>query len=263
MKLHEFTDRLYAMGGIEQEEKRSRRLNESVRIVFKRNGRILHEDVDIEWPDTTYSSDDVKEAVYNAIADSGIQENHIQSIEYCDAGRFDKSDLITVLFDDYSDEDEILNIKQNGGLYNFFLRAFNDYNDYLEEDKFNESLTEARNPENAEVNAIIRKHLGKKSKISKKEQAVLDKYGISRDEYGDFTGPNGKKLMANGRKSFSGPEAPVIRGFRRDRGNQDFDWSSDSFYMDGNEESFDAVDYANYLTKEQPGSGNIPALNNR
>lgn len=30
MKLHEFTDRFYAMGGIEQEEKRSRRLNESL-----------------------------------------------------------------------------------------------------------------------------------------------------------------------------------------------------------------------------------------
>ena len=29
MKLHEFTDRLYAMGGIEQERKRSRILNES------------------------------------------------------------------------------------------------------------------------------------------------------------------------------------------------------------------------------------------
>lgn len=124
---------------------------------------------------------------------------------------------------------------------------------------FDESLTEARNPENEEVNAIIAKHLGKKSKISNKEQEVLNKYGISRDDYGDFIGPNGKKLISRGRKVAQGPEVPVTK--YRHRGKQVWDWSAQSLPSDGSKDSFDAVDYANYLTKETPGEGEYSVTN--
>lgn len=124
----------------------------------------------------------------------------------------------------------------------------------------NNSLTEARNPENDEVNAIIRKHLGKKSNITKKEQEILDRYNISRDENGDFTGTNGRKLKSIGRKrkSIHGPEVPGKYGMR---GIQMWDWSAHSPRYFGSEDSFNEVDYANYLTKEQPGEGKYPSEN--
>jgi hypothetical protein len=136
--------------------------------------------------------------------------------------------------------------------------SFNrDILNYLE--PVNEELTEARNPENEEVNAIIAKYLGKKSKISKKEQEVLDKYGISRNKYGDFVGPNGKELRSFGRKTVQGPEIPVSK--YGSRGRQHWDWSANADFRSGKKDSFDAVDYANYLTKETPGEGEYPATN--
>ena len=230
MKLHEFTDRFYAMGGIEQEGKKRRILTEAVTNVVKIectvepfNKCFIADGFDWEDTDTLWTA----------------------------PGDIDNAKL----FPEYGWEEELQEILDECTDGSFTV------DDFIVHDHFEESLTEARNPENAEVNAIIRKHLGKKSKITKKEQAVLDKYGISRDEYGEFVGPNGKRLMAYGRKSFGGPEAPVKKGFYGGRGNTHFDWSADSRYVDGDEKSFDAVDYANYLTKEQPGEGGHPATN--
>lgn len=99
----------------------------------------------------------------------------------------------------------------------------------------------------------------KKSKISNKEQEVLDKYGIFRDDYGDFIGPKGKKLISRGRKAAQGPEVPVNK--YRHRGRQVWDWSAQRLPSDGSKDSFEAVDYANYLTKETPGEGAGPSTN--
>ena len=222
MKLNEFVDRLYAMGGIEIKPKRS--LDESYDVsdeLFES----LTEDIDEVPPNELYTR--LKNAINSVLDDPSLEDEYdTQTIE----------------------ELRYLLIKKT------LFPEFELYADF--------TLTEAKNPENDEVNAIIRNHLGKRSKISKKEQEVLDRYGISRNETGNFEGPNGKVLGSWGRKTFYGPEAPV-RGKDVGRGEIGFNWASTGRgYRQGDEHNFDAVDYANYLTKETPGEG-TPSQNDR
>ena len=113
-------------------------------------------------------------------------------------------------------------------------------------------LTEARNHENDEVNAIIRKHLWKSSTISKKDQEILDNYGIYRDEESNFVGPNGKKLYKY-HKNWQGPERPVDKDYGRGK-----DLYSTKGLMNN-----DKIDLANYLTKNTPGEGKTPYHNDK
>ena len=96
---------------------------------------------------------------------------------------------------------------------------------------FDESLKEARNPENEKVNHIIRKYEGRDYSFddySPKERAVLKKYGIKEDDdYYELVGPNGRRLDA--------------------RDIQDFD-----------DESYGDFDYANYLAKKNRSASNDP-----
>lgn len=107
-------------------------------------------------------------------------------------------------------------------------------------------LTEARNPENDEVNAILKNKIGK-ARLTKKEQEILDKYGITRDEDGDWVGPNGKRMWKGSGKSVYGPTAPGKYHKSRtwELGNQG-GYPKNPQHRD----SYDEVDFANYLTKE-------------
>lgn len=120
--------------------------------------------------------------------------------------------------------------------------------------RLSESLTEARNPENDEVNAIIKKHLGKKSHISKKEQEILDKYGISRDEYGRFKGKNGEVLAKSSTTVYGPRKASRYGTIRRN-------WDLSKGYNNPNyqktADSFDNVDFANYLNKDHGDTTSI------
>lgn len=109
-----------------------------------------------------------------------------------------------------------------------------------------ESLNEARNPENDEVNAILKNKIGK-ARLTKKEQEILDKYGITRDEDGDWIGPNGKRIWKVSGKSIYGPTAPGKYHKSRtwELGNQG-GYPKNPQHKD----SYDEVDFANYLTKE-------------
>ena len=110
---------------------------------------------------------------------------------------------------------------------------------------FEDYLNEARNPENDEVNAILKNKIGK-ARLTKKEQEILDKYGITRDEDGDWIGPNGKRMWKSG-KSVYGPTAPGKYHKSRtwELGNQG-GYPKNPQHRD----SYDEVDFANYLTKE-------------
>lgn len=109
-----------------------------------------------------------------------------------------------------------------------------------------ESLNEARNPENDEVNAILKNKIGK-ARLTKKEQEILDKYGITRDEDGDWIGPNGKRMYKGAEKTVYGPTAPGKYHKSRtwELGNQK-GYPKNRRHKD----SYDEVDFANYLTKE-------------
>ncbi len=111
---------------------------------------------------------------------------------------------------------------------------------------FEDYLNEARNQENDEVNAILKNKLGK-ARLTKKEQEILDKYGITRDEDGDWVGPNGKRMWKRSGKSVYGPTAPGKYHKSRtwELGNQG-GYPKNPQHKD----SYDEVDFANYLTKE-------------
>ena len=122
-------------------------------------------------------------------------------------------------------------------------------------------LTEAVNPENEEANAIIKKYLGKKGVPNKKEQAVLDKYGIKKDEYGGFVGPKGARIYAD-RTSVSGPSKPgktsrSAWGNKYRSDSQPYGWFDKSktggkYKNPKDVDALDKIDYANYLTKVDP-----------
>lgn len=107
-------------------------------------------------------------------------------------------------------------------------------------------LTEARNPENDEVNAILKNKIGK-ARLTKKEQEILDKYGITRDEDGDWIGPNGKRMYKGAEKSVYGPTAPGK--YHKSRTWELGNWNGHPKNPQ-HRDSYDEVDFANYLTKE-------------
>lgn len=128
---------------------------------------------------------------------------------------------------------------------------------YEKQGYFEESykLNEKRNPENDEVNAIIRKRMRPSAKITKKEQEVLDRYGIRKNEDGIFVGPNGKVLRTEyGKVSpTSGPKRPEWH-FGKNRGAMEPPYSHRHHsYIDMNDEN---VDFANYLTSEKDSDAN-------
>ena len=74
-------------------------------------------------------------------------------------------------------------------------------------------LTERRNQENEEINALLRKYVAKKN-IPEKAKRAIEAAGIEvhQDEDGIFfKGPNGKVLSGDGRTYRHGPHAPQSR----------------------------------------------------
>ena len=146
--------------------------------------------------------------------------------------------------------------------YNQDIEMAEDDGYWIILDGMNEScdLTEAVNPENEEVNAIIKKYLGKKGVPNKKEQAVLDKYGIKKDEYGRFVGPKGATLYGD-RTSVMGPSKPGrttrTRWGKYRSNSEPFGWFDKSktggkYKNPKDVDALDKIDYANYLTKVDP-----------
>ena len=139
-------------------------------------------------------------------------------------------------------------------------------------------LTEKVNWDNEEINALLRKYVGKKNIPVKAQKAIEDAgIKINRDADGEieFVGPNGKELSAYGRTYKKGPMKPqshdtgYISSYKspeeqgRERhlkqlGNSinrnDF-WDmskSGGQYNDPSVKAWDKVDMKGYLTKEKP-----------
>ena len=127
-----------------------------------------------------------------------------------------------------------------------------------EEEFLTESLTEAENPENAEINSVIRRTVGKKN-ISKKDAQALADAGIERDEYGDLTGKNGRRLVKSG-TAIHGPGKTYHKYGKTDyRKGYDgkttrWDLRKNSADMVGakHADKWDKVDLKNYLDSEKP-----------
>lgn len=101
MKLNEFTDRLYAMGGIEQEEKRSRRLNEDISSEEKamkkaRAKRAARKD------------ESLNESAYD-MRDGDLRDEFYSLIDGMDPAEI--VDMMYWYLDDYALEDMIKDIK--------------------------------------------------------------------------------------------------------------------------------------------------------
>lgn len=133
----------------------------------------------------------------------------------------------------------------------------------------NESFTlnEAENPDNAEINALIRKVVGRKN-ISKKDAKALADAGIERDENGDLTGKNGRRLVKYGtaihgpsktylkRPRQRGEDVPAWRKTGKDNTVTRWDLRKNSgdYYGSKNADKWDKVDLKNYLDSEKPES---------
>lgn len=133
----------------------------------------------------------------------------------------------------------------------------------------NESFTlnEAENPDNAEINALIRKVVGKKN-ISKKDAKALSDAGITRDENGDLTGKNGRRLVKSGSTIYGpsstylkrprqrGEDVPAWRKTGKDNTVTRWDLRKNSadYYGSKNADKWDKVDLKNYLDSEKPNN---------
>lgn len=124
--------------------------------------------------------------------------------------------------------------------------------------RYGEELTEARNPENDEINAIIRKNLGKKN-ISKKDMQALEDAGIIVYSDGDMRGPNGR-LLQKDHGEVHGPSqtlykynkhnSPFGRGRNGDRTTTYWNLRKNSRgWASKNADKFDEVDLKNYFDK--------------
>ena len=132
---------------------------------------LLNEDIEINWPEVIFSKSEVESAAYKALTDSGLSEEVIESIDL-------DYDTLVVHFDMYDAEWLLDEIQNDGGLYNVFLSIFNSYK--LELEDLDESLTEAVNHENDEVNDVIRRNIGKRLKdISPEDRELLANNGVS------------------------------------------------------------------------------------
>ena len=139
----------------------------------------------------------------------------------------------------------------------------------------NESLTEAVNHENDEINALLRKYVGKKNIPAKARKAIEDA-GITIDNKWDeisFEGPNGRRLGGSGRTYRTGPMAPQYhykdddfgsyytdeeRAKRKSTKNseegivRDPSWDLSRSGTDREKNSWDKVDLKGYLTTNKP-----------
>lgn len=141
----------------------------------------------------------------------------------------------------------------------FYSIAFGGDEGHSED--LNESLlVEAENPDNADINALIRKVIGKKN-ISKKDAQALADAGIERDEYGDLTGKNGRRLTkwgsaihGPGKTYYKYPKTDYRKG--HDAKTTRWDLRKNSADMAGRKhaDKWDKVDLKNYLDSEKPDS---------
>lgn len=147
-------------------------INNNLTINIRRSS--LNEDIEINWPEVIFNKSEIESAAYKALTDSGLSEEVIESID------LDYDELV-VRFDMYDAMWPLADIENDGGLYNVFLSIFNEYLGRAAEDNedFNESLTEARNTANDEVNDVIRRNKKTpKSKMSDEDKQILRDNGI-------------------------------------------------------------------------------------
>ena len=128
-----------------------------------------------------------------------------------------------------------------------------------------ESLNEAVNHENDEINALLRKYVGKKN-ISAKDRKTIEAAGIRVEDVGDrirFIGPHGKQLSGWGRTDRQGPKRPMRHSkysWRRKEdairsGTWDLStgrgWGGEPYYKNPEGDSWDKVDLKGYLDSDR------------
>lgn len=182
MKLHEFTDRLYAMGDIEQKEKR----------------RILTEGDTSGWGSYEPQHPVVAKCKLEPYKNWYVTLKNVEVYpEDCEIFTRDIEEAYVFISDYWENElQEILDEYTVGYTTDDFVPIWYDstLEPYLDKNRKNESLTEARNPENDEVNAAIRRYLAsEKDYIPKKDKDLFDKYGIVPGKLG--RGKNKEKYM--------------------------------------------------------------------
>ena len=139
---------------------------------------------------------------------------------------------------------------------------FRSINAYVENTPLtNDSLTEAINHENDEINEIIRRNLGKKpNRISKADMKALNDAGINVIDDVTMKGPNGRTIQRYGRTDTYGPMHTV--GRRKTRwgnypGRQIADWDISARAFNAGDpanqgvENFSKVDLKGYLDKPE------------
>lgn len=190
MKLYEFVDKLYAMGDMESPKtiRSKKTLNESLMLeassgemldrFFELNAGVDPEEL-LQW------------ILQNVITDEQLREmiDYAEEIEHMHA----QDDIEESLVEDDLDEGVLGGLAGAaiGGLAGNSLGhpvlgaiggglAGSAIQNALSDEDLNESLTEAANPENAEVNAVLRKWANSdRNRISKHDQKVLDDAGIT------------------------------------------------------------------------------------
>ena len=137
----------------------------------------------------------------------------------------------------------------------------NEMIESIERLALNESLTEAVNHENDEINSLLRQYVGKKNIPSKAVKAIEDA-GIQIEGMGDrirFIGPHGKQLSGWGRTDRQGPKRPMTHSKSKWRKEQDqfrnSNWDlsqgrgyrGSTYYKEPEGDSWDKVDLKSYL----------------
>lgn len=152
------------------------------------------------------------------------------------------------------------------------MLSIKDLNESLDRKYY---LTEKVNHENDEINALLRKYVGKKNIPDKARKAIEDA-GITVDKRWDeisFIGPNGRRLGGSGRTWRTGPMAPQYhykdddfgsyytdeqRAIRKseknsEKGiNREPNWDLSIRGTDREKNSWDKVDLKGYLTTNKP-----------
>lgn len=198
MKLYEFVDKLEAM---EEVEKKKETLNESVDTssafwndFWDRSSKTLNESLTedigdrykvVYEPYERYTSSGVKEATFTAptlydalckLCDNMLLYLDLEQIEEEQMTEEEIVDYITSINGDGCDYIFKFENLSNGAV----IIDGGDSEDFMDNwDDLDESLEEAANPENAEVNAVLRKWANSnRNRISKHDQKVLDDAGI-------------------------------------------------------------------------------------
>lgn len=181
MKLNEFVDRLYGIGDIESPKtiRSKRTLNESCCVK------------DEDDLDESYRNDDFRDLCR----------------EYSSLYPYDISlrEVWDEIVRNYEDEDLANDVVE------YLEGAFGDEEEY--DDEFFESLNEARNPENDEVNAVLRKWANSdRNRLSKRDQKILDDAGVKLEPY--FPGEKEKIVVSS--ESERRPSGVYERGWGKE-----------------------------------------------